>query len=130
MPSIASILAIFTEQNMLYWQKTGSDSHGNPKYADARNPVLVAVRWEDMQREVLLATGRSQLSKAYILCASNLVVGSLVFLGGGVTPLADWQALPGYPAPPTVTQGGREVIRCKQTPGPPGVPGIVYEAYV
>lgn len=103
---------------MLYWQKTGSDGFGKPIYLDPTAPITLSCRWEDKQQELLLPDGRKVRSCGYLLMADNGVVGSLVFRGSnlGASPMADWQALPNYPAIPTVTQGTREVLLVKTTP--------------
>jgi hypothetical protein len=122
MPSLANVLKRFTKQTMVYWPKTGSDGYGKPVYGD---PVLVAVRWEDKQMEVILPDNRKVMVKARLLLASPVLAGSLVMLG----TLEDWQALPTYPSMPTVNQGGREVILDNATPDIKAQ-SFVYEAYL
>ena len=114
---------------MLYWQKSGSDSFGKPIYADPTNPVVMAVRWEDKQQEIITADGRKVMTKGYLLLASNVAVGSLVFLGGGKDPKTDWTNLPTYPNVPTVLQGGREILLVNATPDIKNQ-GTIYEAYL
>jgi hypothetical protein len=126
MPSIVNVVRRFTKQNMLYWQKTGSDQFGKPVYA---LPVTLPVRWEDKQQEVILPDGRKVWSRAYLLLTTPTTVGSLVFLGGGVNPMADWQAQPTYPQLPTTLQGSREVILLQSTPDLKAE-GQVYEAHL
>jgi hypothetical protein len=122
MPSITGVLAKFTNQNLVYWQKTGADTFGKPTYAD---PVEIRCRWEDRRSERLRPDGRFVATTAYILIGVPLIVGSLVFLG----TLADWQALPTYPNLPTNLQGGREVMDLKTTPDIKAQ-GNVYEAFL
>lgn len=122
MPTITSVLARFTNQKMIYWQKIGSDPFGKPVYA---LPVQINIRWEDKQQEIILPDGRKVLSKGYIILAQTIVVGSLVFLG----LLTDWQAMPTYPALPTVNQGGREVLLVKTTPDIKAI-SYIYEVFL
>jgi hypothetical protein len=126
MPTVASVVAKFTKQTLLYWQKIGSDGFGKPVFAD---PVEVKARWEDKLTERVMSDGRIISYNAYILTNTPLVDGSLVFLGGGKTPTLDWKALPTYPRLPTVGQGAREIVRLDQTPGPPGLSGVLYECW-
>jgi hypothetical protein len=122
-PSIAAIVdRVFLHQTLVYWAKTGSDSYGRPVYAD---PVELGCRWEDKQQEVILDDGRKVMSKAYILMTTKTVAGSLVFLGD----LADVQALPTYPAIPTVDQGTREELLVKETPDIKAR-SYIYEVYL
>lgn len=119
MPNLASIVQrVFLYQTCLYWAKVGSDAYGKPVYADYTNPAQVAVRWEDKQQEILDSQGRKVIARAYVLTITPMQPGSLLFLGttGPNTALADWQALPGYPIPPTSIQGGKEVLMVRTTP--------------
>jgi hypothetical protein len=109
MPSISSVVARFTKQTLVYWRKTGSDPSGKPVYAD---PVEIKCRWEDRQQEVIASDGRTVIARGHLLLASPVLPGSLVFQG----LLGDWKKLPNYPSPPTVNQGGREVVRADNTP--------------
>jgi hypothetical protein len=121
MPSLTSVINRFANQQMVYWQKTGSDSYGKPAYA---SPVQVPVRWEDRINESIMPDGRRVLYRNYILIATPLVVGSWVFLG----TLQDLQNIPGYPNPPTNNQGGREIKEVNITPDIKAQ-SYVYEAY-
>lgn len=111
MPNLASIVRrVFLHQTLVYWAKLDSDTYGKPTvYA---TPVELSCRWEDKQQEIITPDGRKVLSKGYLLMVDKLVVGSLVFLG----TLTDVEALPTFPTPPTVLQGGREVLLVKTTP--------------
>ena len=109
MPSIESVVLRFTNQILVYWQRNDTGLYGQANYFD---PVEIAVRWEDIQKEIVTADGRKVMSKGYLLLASPVTVGSLVWLG----QLTDWMALPTYPAIPTQNQGSREVMLVKSTP--------------
>lgn len=109
MASIKAVLRRFTKQKLVYWRKIGSNDFGRPVYAE---PVELDCRWEDKQQEVVMPDGRKIMSRGYVLIGDPLLAGSLVFLG----TLVDWQQSEGYPAPPGVVQGGREVLLLKQTP--------------
>ncbi len=122
MGSIVKVLKKFCHQNMLYWEKTGSDTYGRPVFAD---PVGLLVRWEDRAAEVVAPDGRLVFYKGSILLASPMLVGSWVFLG----TLTDWMALPAYPNVPTVNQGGRELLQVNGTPDLKAQ-GFVYEAFI
>lgn len=131
MPSLGNVIKRFTKQKLVYWRKIASDNFGQPTYAEA---VELKCRWEDTQKEIILPDGRTVLSKGYILLASNLEVGSLVFLG---TIDQDpkhldrpyWKGLPNYPKPPTVLLGGREIMKSNATPDL-NATSFVYEAYI
>jgi hypothetical protein len=127
MPSLAGVIAKFTNQQMLYWPKTGSDSFAKPLYDP--NAQQIAVRWEDRLQEIWTPDKRLVKASAYILLAVPLIPGSWVFLGGGRKPLTDWQALAGYPNRPTQLQGGREIIICNNTPDLRNTSNV-FEAYV
>ena len=99
---------------MIYWPMTGSDPSGKPVRGE---PIVLPCRWEDKQQEILLPDKRKVLSMGYLLMAQALIPGSWVFLGGGLDPMADWQAMQGiYPQPPPNSKGGREVLKCNDTP--------------
>lgn len=122
MPNLSSIVRRFADQDILYWEKTGSDSFGQPVYATAQP---LRARWEDKQQEIVLPDNRKVISKGYVLLTPRLLVGSLVWWGS----LADWQAQPYYPSIPTVNQGARELIMINTTPGIRQLKGEVNEAY-
>ncbi len=130
MPSLASVIARFTNQRMVYWEKSGSDSYSKPAYKPG---VEIAVRWEDVQNEVLTPDGRKVVSMGYILLAVPVLVGSLVLLGPrpatAGTALAAWYKLKSYPGVPTVGEGAREIIKVNGTPDIKAV-SDVYEAYI
>jgi hypothetical protein len=128
--SIVNVVNKFANQQMVVWQKVGSDPYGKPIYQtilndDKNSPTQLAVRWEDKQQEIILPGGRVVRSMAYILGTVYIAPGSLVFLG----TLADWQAIPTYPLPPTVLQGGREVLKTNTTPDIKAQ-NYIYESYV
>ena len=122
MPSIANVIKRFTNQTLVYWARIGSDGFGKPTYDE---PVEVACRWEDKQKQIITGDGRVVYCKGYILLAQPLTVSSLVFLG----KLTDWEAMPTYPAIPTVQQGVRELLLLNTTPDIKNQ-GAVYEAYL
>lgn len=109
MPSIASVVNKFAKITMVYWRKTGSDSSGRPMFAD---PVELKVRWEDTQEENIEAGGRVVTASTYLLLSTPVTEGSWVFRG----TLVSWKALPTFPKVPTFGQGGREIIKVKETP--------------
>ena len=113
----------FTNQTLVYWEKDGSDIYGKPQYKD---PVEMACNWQDEQREIIKADGRTVLSRAYLLLESPVVDGSLVMLGS----LADWQALPTRTGTPTVNQGGREVIKTNSSGDPFSATTFLNEAWL
>ena len=122
MAGIAKVVRKFAKQTLVYWAKAGSDGFGKPAYAD---PVEIKCRWDDIQREMITAEGRSIITKAQLLLVSPVAPGGLVFLG----LLTDWQALATYPKIPTVNQGGLEVMIAKNTPDLKAR-SFVYEAYL
>jgi hypothetical protein len=132
MPNIAGVLARFTDDTILYWQKTGDNNSGIPAYAE---PVPISVRWEAKQKEIVTPQGRQVLTKAYLISGTELVPGSLVYLGPTIPHSAanvrlDWEKTASYPALPTVNEGGLEVLICNRTPGiRRGFPGNVFEVY-
>jgi hypothetical protein len=105
----------FLKQKLVYWRKTGSGPTGQPIYAA---PVEVKCRWEDKQELLLLSDGRIVTSKAYAMTEYLLLLGSKVWYG----TLAQWRASPAYPNPPTVAQGGYEIIMSSSTPDVKGNP--------
>lgn len=121
MPSLQSVVKRFTRQTVTYFAKIGSDPNGKPVY-DV--PVEIKCRLEDKVAEILMPTGRKVITKGYLLLSQPLVVGSVVYNG----TLAEWKALPTYPAVPTVNQGGIEILKLNTTPDIKGIP-VVYEAY-
>ncbi len=122
MASLSTVIARFSQQTVVYWQKTGSDSHGKPTYA---NPVELKVRFEDKQQEVIMPDQRKVVSKGYYLTVNELVVGSIVYLG----TLLTWQALPTWPRIPTMNQGGFEIALSKSITDLRGI-NVGFEAYV
>lgn len=131
MPSLPAVVnRYFLNQTLAYWQKIGSDPTGKPVYGQ---PVQLNCRWEDRQQEIITADGRRVMSKGYLLLTTYLAPGSLVYLNSTANgALADYQALvPTYPVPPTVLQGGREVLMTKSTPeAVRKPPGFIYETYL
>lgn len=124
---VKRILKKFQKQKLLYWPKTGNDSFGKPIFGDVQQ---LPCRWEGKEQEILLPDGRKVLSHGYLLMGVVLVPGSWVFLGSGLTPMTDWQAMAGqYPNLPTKAQGGREVLVCKDTPDLKNQDHL-YEAYL
>lgn len=122
MPSIAQVVKKFTNQTLTQFPKIGTDGFGRPVYGP---PVQIACRWEDKQQEVITPDGRRVRSMAYLLLVSPVSVGDWVFLG----TIAVVNALPTWPKPPTVNQGGREVLVSCQTPDLKAS-NFVYEAYL
>lgn len=97
-------IAKYCRQPMLYWEKLASSTAGKPVYSV--NPVSMLVRWSDEMVEVITPQGRTVMSNSNIMAATEMKVGSIVFLG----TVADWRKLPTYPARPSPVQGGREII--------------------
>lgn len=112
------------KQRVVYWAKAGSDPWGKSVYTQD-SPIELPCRWEDKQQEIILPDGRKVQSRGYLLLVDNLLMGSLVLLG----TLTVWQALPTYPEPPTVLQGGREVILVRTTPEYNNR-SVLYQAYL
>lgn len=113
----------FTNQTLVYWEKSGSDIYGKPQYKD---PVELACNWQDVQKEIIKADGRTVLSHAYLLLSGPVVEGSLVFEG----TLSDWQLLPTKTKTPTVNQGGREVIKSSTNGDPFSSSTFLHEAWL
>jgi hypothetical protein len=121
MPSLTSVIGRFAKQTMVYWEKVGSDEYGKPYYKD---PVELAVRWEARVLEIIMDDGRRAISRAYILLATRVLVGSLVMLG----TLDDWKVMDCYPDPPPVQDNVSELIIVKDTPDIKARTHV-YEAY-
>lgn len=122
MPSIARVVDKFAKQKMVLWSKIGNDPNGRPIYA---TPTEVFIRWEECFRQRVDAAGRLYHSTAMLLLAVPMKVGDLVFLG----TLATWQAMPTYPALPTVNQGGQEIKQVDTTPDLKAQ-SYIYQAYI
>lgn len=114
--------AKYTNQDYVYWEKSGVDGSGGPVY---KQPVQLRCRWDTRIEEVQLSDGRSVISNSHLIVLQLLKVGSIVFLG----TLADWRRLPSYPKVPTNAQGGYEVFLAYHTPSKRGQP-LLYEARV
>lgn len=104
MASLAGVVRKFTNQTLVWWPRVTSDGFSKPVYQDCQQ---LPCRWEDKLTEVLMPDGRKVLSRGYLLMSTEFNPGDFVFLG----TLAQVQALPTWPSPPTVGLGGREVIR-------------------
>jgi hypothetical protein len=129
MPTINQIVRrVFAYQSLVRWPKIGSDPSGRPMYPPVSVlPIQLACRWEDCDREVVAPDGRKVIAKSYLLMADPLQAGDLIWFG----TLAQWQALPTFPAIPTVNQGIREVIVTKTTPAATATDGSnVYEYWI
>ena len=115
----------FLNETVVWWPKTGqSDAYGKPHYG---SPAELKCRREDRQVEVVLPDGRTVLARGYLFLVSEVFVGDLVFDG----TMADWQALPNYPAIPSMNQGNFEILKVDAIPGPTKrTRGTVYEAYL
>ena len=112
MPGIERYLNRYLRQIMLYWKLDSNDQYGTATYVDPQNPIAIKCRWEDREKEILTKDNRKVLTKAVIMHTYGpLKVGSLVFLG----TLEDWKLVPNYPNPPTVNNGGHEVMHIADT---------------
>ena len=122
MANLAAILSRFTKQSLVYWRRDGVDGYGKTTYKD---PVELKCRVEQKAQELVTADGRRVISKGYLLLASSIEVGGLVYVG----TIAQWKLTPSYPDPPSVNDGGSEIMIVAATPDI-NAQSFVYEAYL
>lgn len=58
------ILDTMRQQKAVYWEPSGTDDYGNPKYSD---PIELKVRWEDTAAEYLDKGGETAVSRSKIM---------------------------------------------------------------
>lgn len=97
-------MSIFTKvlrNDAIYWERlVGSPSDdGQPSFAA---PVAIRCRWDDVEDEVVLPSGRTVRSKAALMVDRDMITGSIVQKGLKTddTPLK----------PPPDGSGGHEII--------------------
>lgn len=133
MPSIAGVLARFTKQKMLYWERIEGQSNpsGQPIFKD---PIVINCRWEDKEQEILTKDSRKVISKGYILLGQTLITGSIIMLGitkpmTDKSVMSDWKKTSSFPNAPSIADNGVEVLVCNGTPDIKAI-DYVFEAYI
>jgi hypothetical protein len=119
--------AKYTNQLLVYWEKSGVDGSGGSTY---KPPVELKCRWDTRIEQVQLADGRTVISNSRLIVLQLLKVGSIVWLAPTLVvgqALAAWRSQSYYPRIPNNSQGGFEVFLAYHTPSRRGQP-LLYEA--
>lgn len=105
------------------WARKSTTGGSRPDYE--RNPVEIRVRWDDEMVEFIDAYQRRAMSNAIIMSPTEMPLGYWIWKG----TLAEWQALPTYPARPDPTRKGYEIVKTQSRSDFSG-DDLLFQAYV
>lgn len=96
-------------QKAMYWAPNGENEFGNTTYAE---PVEISVRWTDIAELTVTKDGRTVTSKSKVMVDQDVEEGGLLWLGTE----EDWEDTTTPEVPPTVEEGGNEIVLLKKIP--------------